>query len=204
MNFSESMSEENEPPTFHVVPPLDLDRIVESVQSGNVRDFEKLVKAFQWQIRSYLHVRCPIHSDPDDITQEVFIVAYRKIQLFEVGTNFRAWLFSIARYQLLSEIQKQKRRSAFCRAYEGDPTVGQREPLLEDPHDDLMVAKLQECISQLNEKGREALRLRYTNRKSIREIAKLRERSEGAVKKQLHVIRKKLEDCLTESTEGIS
>ena len=44
-----------------------------------------------------------------DVAQEVFEKAYLKSHLYKAGTNFRAWLFEIARNQALSALRTQRR-----------------------------------------------------------------------------------------------
>ena len=44
-----------------------------------------------------------------DVTQEVFEKVLRKHDLYRPGTNFRAWLFEVARNQALSALRAQKR-----------------------------------------------------------------------------------------------
>ena len=44
-----------------------------------------------------------------DVTQEVFEKVLVKHDLYRAGTNFRAWLFEVARNQALSALRTQKR-----------------------------------------------------------------------------------------------
>ena len=44
----------------------------------------------------------------DDIIQETFLTVTKKADDFERGTNFRAWVWTIARFRTLQLIQKQK------------------------------------------------------------------------------------------------
>lgn len=44
-----------------------------------------------------------------DVTQEVFEKVLVKHELYRAGTNFRAWLFEVARNQALSALRTQKR-----------------------------------------------------------------------------------------------
>ena len=46
----------------------------------------------------------------DDIAQETFVIAYRKLTMFERGTNFGAWLRTIARNLVRNELRRQGRR----------------------------------------------------------------------------------------------
>ena len=44
-----------------------------------------------------------------DVTQEVFEKVFLKSHLYEPGTNFRAWLFEVARNQALSALRSRRR-----------------------------------------------------------------------------------------------
>jgi RNA polymerase sigma-70 factor (ECF subfamily) len=44
-----------------------------------------------------------------DVTQEVFAKVFLKSHLYESGTNFRAWLFEVARNQALSTLRARRR-----------------------------------------------------------------------------------------------
>jgi len=66
--------------------------------------------------------------DPDlaqDVTQEVFEKIFLKGHLYEQGTNFRAWLFEVARNQALTALRAYRRRprpiSSLLNENEDDP-----------------------------------------------------------------------------------
>ncbi len=44
-----------------------------------------------------------------DVTQEVFEKVFLKSHLYQAGTNFRAWLFEVARNQALSALRSRRR-----------------------------------------------------------------------------------------------
>ena len=52
-------------------------------------------------------VACP--QDAQDILQEGKIVMWRQFHKFELGTNFTAWSFSIARYCVMEHRRKLRR-----------------------------------------------------------------------------------------------
>lgn len=46
----------------------------------------------------------------DDVAQEAFVVAFGKLQTFERGTNFGAWVRTIARFLVSKELRREERR----------------------------------------------------------------------------------------------
>ncbi len=45
-----------------------------------------------------------------DIAQETFVKVFLKSYLYQIGTNFRAWVFEVARNQALSALRSNRRR----------------------------------------------------------------------------------------------
>ncbi len=76
-------------------------------------EFVQLLTSHQPDI--YLYLRSLV-LDPDEaseILQEANLVLWEKRAEFQLGTNFRAWAFQIARYKLLRH-QGQRRRACRC------------------------------------------------------------------------------------------
>lgn len=74
---------------------------IERVLAGDRDAFRLIVREHSLMLRSYLGSQLH-HSDVvDDLAQEVFIVAFRKLDQFDLDGDFRAWLRGIARKKLL-------------------------------------------------------------------------------------------------------
>jgi len=52
---------------------------------------------------------CLPGRDVDEVAQRTFLAAFTRIAEFKEGTSFRACLFAIARFQLLTEITRLRR-----------------------------------------------------------------------------------------------
>ena len=68
-------------------------------------------------MRAYAWVLTRRHEDADDLVQETLTKAIAKINSFHVGTNLRAWLFTIMRNTFLNGIvraQRMQTGSADC------------------------------------------------------------------------------------------
>ena len=104
--------------------------------------------------------------DPDlakDVTQAAFIILARKAAGIRPNTNLTGWLFKTVRYtasaQIKSAIRRQKReQEAHMTALpEQDPP---------DPNWDRMAPMLDEALAKLNEKDRQAVLLRFFEKKA--------------------------------------
>src|SRR5262249_36337641 len=73
-----------------------------------------------------------------DLVQEVFEKVLLKHELYHAGTNFRAWLFEIARTQALSALRAQRRLPRPVSALLGpdDAATGDLLDRVADDHED--------------------------------------------------------------------
>jgi RNA polymerase sigma-70 factor (ECF subfamily) len=109
----------------------------------------------------------------EDLTQEVFQIAFEKRSDFDTSADFGAWLRGIARNCLKRHFEKSRRRpvvvgDALC---ELEGAAAQAEPKLLDP--DWVanrVMALRECLKNLTERARQILDARYVQNVSARDL----------------------------------
>lgn len=70
--------------------------LVKAVQQGNKKAFEELVSHYYKPLFGYIYLRTRNWHSSEDITQEVFLRAYRSIRKCIQGEGFADWLFRIA------------------------------------------------------------------------------------------------------------
>ena len=87
------------------------DRVYRDAQRGDLAAQEAVVRHHQGPVRAWIAAHCPVGADADDIAQRTFLAALEKIDMFEIGTRFRAWLFTIARYQVMTETSRLRRHA---------------------------------------------------------------------------------------------
>ena len=74
----------------------DLD-LVEAVRAGDDRAFELLFLRYQGRIAAYVHGRVRDHGRAEDITQEVFLAALRRMRATDREIVFEPWVYEIAK-----------------------------------------------------------------------------------------------------------
>jgi len=157
--------------------------LIEAAQRDPTR-FAALYEAHFSRVYAYAVRRVRSRQEAEDITAEVFQQALANLRRFEWrGVPFCAWLYRIA----ANAIADRSKRAA--REQGSPPSMPEPEP--EPPFERLEAqARLYQLVRELPEDQRRVIELRFTEEKSIREVAAELGRSEGAVKQlQLRAIR---------------
>lgn len=151
--------------------------------------FIELVKTEQNTLRCFLlALCCGNKEEADEIAQETLVKAYLSIPSYVEKGKFRSWLFKIAHNTFLNH----KSAAKVYEALESAETVADSSPA----DSGFIHQKLYLALGTLPPKERSAITLYYLSGYSIKEIARISDNSEEAVKKQLSRGREKLKRML--------
>ena len=189
-------------PSTHTSLPTDEKELVERFQNGEQEAFNELVNRYQAKIHSLVYKYVPNSETAKDLSQEIFIKAYRALPNFKRQSAFYSWLYRIAVNLCIDFIRQQKRGQPL--SFEDLPTGGNDEPALNDvnplPPDQIETKELGQIIGQavqqLPPKQQHVFNLRYHDGLQLKEIAAQLDRSEGTIKAHLHHAHKRLRTLL--------
>ena len=77
--------------------------------SDQPRRFEELVEQHAREIQLFLAKLCGNHHDAEELAQDVFVKAYRKLGSLREGAAVRRWLYTIAVNHFNDWVKPQKR-----------------------------------------------------------------------------------------------
>lgn len=181
----------------------DADLVAESL-SGNRDAFGQIVSRYQSLICSLAYSATGSLGASEDLAQETFITAWKRLSHLRDRDRLRAWLCGIARNRINNLLRREGREP--LRAAETLEAVHESaspEPL---PHDHT-ISKEEEAIlwrslERIPEIYREPLVLFYREHQSIEAVAGALELSEDAVKQRLSRGRKLLQEQVLAFIEG--
>jgi RNA polymerase sigma-70 factor (ECF subfamily) len=75
--------------------------LIERARAGDRPAFARLVDVYWGRVFRWLRKMSHCAATAEDLTQDVFLRAWRGLGTWEPGTNFRAWLFRIAANRFL-------------------------------------------------------------------------------------------------------
>ena len=181
------------------------DEIYHAAKLGDTHALGEIVRFHQRPVRGWIVSHCPPGGDADEVAQKSFLAAFNRIEEFEVGTSFRAWLFTIARYQLMTESTRLRRIADYHSRFapellnrELDRRAG-HEP---DEWAQERLGHLRECMDCLHERSKQLVDWRYREEIPLAEMAERTGRSVAAMKKQLWLARRALQECIEKKIEN--
>jgi RNA polymerase sigma-70 factor (ECF subfamily) len=174
------------------------EKAIRQVLDGDVDAYETVIRVNELPLRSWLAGRCPPGIDETEIAHRAFVKCYHLLGTYAPGSDFRSWLFAIARNILLAECKSVRNQSEGARRYVDLAITRAQERAIE--HDqsesDERVSALRLCLDELAGDARTIIEHRYTDGRRLEQIAEYVGRSVGAIKKALFKIRRKLHECI--------
>jgi RNA polymerase sigma-70 factor (ECF subfamily) len=170
-------------------------------QSSNAiseEDFVALTVRHERRVRLFVTTLHPERADVDEIVQDAWLVAWKKLESFhytgdEPDEEFVRWLCTIARFELLKYRRKNAPRLVL------DEKVMDSLATLQFEDADYFEARhnaLAGCLEHLRPRDKEIIRRRYEEDISVSELASRIGRSADAVYKSLNRIRTSLLACI--------
>ena len=161
------------------------------------RGFRMLVQEHQqnlyWQIRKILLN----HEDADDVLQNVFIKIFKGLPKFKGESKLSTWMFRIAYNESMTFLKRKSKIVNINSAEMQEYLVQQLEADVYFTGDDIQM-QLQKALARLPDRQREIFNMRYYDEIKFKDIARILELSEGAVKSSYHIAAKKVEAYLKE------
>ena len=162
--------------------------LVKRAKAGSRSAFAELVDLFQDDIFKMVFYRTRTQLDAEDITQEVFMQAFRKLSGLKKVDRFKSWLFSIA----INRVRDFNRKKRFQSLFQPSDAGNDIKQICDQPEaiDELMKQDFWKqiglIIDKLSRMEREVFLLRFLDLLSIREISSALKKSESTIKTHLY------------------
>lgn len=179
------------------------------MERSTPRDDEivQLIVKHQSALRAFLVSLMPGRPDVEDLMQETSMVIWQKRGDFELGTDFKAWMFSVARYRVMAYWRDMKRRHESALPEELLNKLA--DDAVEEGFEgiDQRYQYLGECIQGLRPEDRGLVLRRYLSGAAVGQMAEELGRTSNSVRVSLYRIRAVLRQCIRRKVnlaEGLS
>jgi RNA polymerase sigma-70 factor (ECF subfamily) len=170
--------------------------LVERVRAGDLGAFEELYRSYSPRLYSLVLRMLGHPADAEDLLQEIFLAAHRKLESYRGDAALGTWLYRLATNQCLDYL-----RSRAARTRQVTGTLDDEIGLAESGSHAIVertVAKLdlERALAQLPDGARAAFVLHDVEGLEHREVAEALGVAEGTSKSQVHKARLKLRALL--------
>src|SRR5215218_2012430 len=184
-------------------------KLVAQVRRGDDRAFEALYQRFHRRIHAYVFGMVKDHQRAEDVTQEVFVSALRRMRATERPIAFKPWIYEIAKNACIDQFRRSRRAEEV--SFDADEGAGAAETARlassDASPDDAIDAKQQlsnlcGAFGGLSDSHHEILVLRELEGLSYREIGERMGLSRPAVESTLFRARRRLTEEYDELASG--
>lgn len=179
--------------------------LIHSARKGDSMAFGELMQAHQDKIYTLCYRMTGNAEDAADLTQEVFLSAWRSLSRFQEQSSFGTWVYRMATNASIDFLRREKRRQVLSMTMEEDSEERQAQVPDErySPHRLLEQKEARQAVvdalAALSPEHRQVLVLREMEGLSYQEIGQLLELEEGTVKSRIARARLALRDFLIKS-----
>lgn len=162
-----------------------MEEIIKKCKQKDISAQSILYEKYSKQVYRTAYILTKSKTLAEDITQETFIRAFSKINLFKEGKSFNSWLYTITLNVSKNILKRQKWVNFFCPLEENEPSgdYNTLEFTYEHKERDRL---MKEVIDRLPFKQKEVIILKYYNNFSQEEISDILAIPVGTVKSRIH------------------
>jgi RNA polymerase sigma-70 factor (ECF subfamily) len=142
-------------------------------REGDAVSFTRLVAKYSGVVRALVRARLRGRADADDVAQDVFLTAWRRLGSLDEPDRFAGWISSIAVNRALEVLRRDdRRRTASLEAAEVDPP----DLRADDPSESRLEReeereRMMACLAELDERSQTVIVLRFREGWAVKDIA---------------------------------
>lgn len=166
---------------------------IKEVLKGDQNAFAEIVELYQNKLYRVCYRMLGNKHEAEDIAQEAFVRAFINIHTFDTNRKFSTWLYRIGTNLCIDRIRKKKPDyylDAEVAGAEGLNMYSQIASAAELPDEKVLKMEMQERvqyeISQLPDKYRAVIILKYMEDLPLQEISDILDMPLGTVKTRIH------------------
>ena len=178
------------------------EQLAAEAQDGSMDAFSGLVNRYHARVYHFLCHKTANPEDAQDVTQQVFIKAWQRINQFRVEAKFATWLFTITRRLAINYYRARGSRTFVGLDEAGANLITTDTPASDLAERDEHAALWATARRNLSESQFTALWLKYREHMSIKEMSASMGKRQGTIKVLLHRARKALGTALRGQDSG--
>jgi RNA polymerase sigma-70 factor (ECF subfamily) len=166
------------------------------MQPDPEQTFVQLVVNHQPALRAFVLSLLPGSPEVDDVIQETNAEIWMKRGDFRIGTNFKSWMFSVAKFKVMSVWRDHQRCKVWAVPEETLTMLVERIEVGALADTESRHEALRYCLDRLRAEDRMLILNRYIADQNLDRLARDSGRNKDSLKVSLHRIRTALKACM--------
>lgn len=149
------------------------EELVSAVQNGEQEAFSHIINRYQGKIYAYIYRLINHTEEAVDITQDVFLKAYKHMNTVDTSRKFSSWLYRIAHNESVNWLKKKSRAKieSLEAHVEAGYQLADKTDVAETYAREEEQGMVREAINRLPAKYRDVMERRYLKQQSYQEIS---------------------------------
>ena len=186
-----------------ICPCSNEEMLVRAAIAGDEIARHALIAKYTGLVRYIVSQRERDHQLVEDVVQDVFLSAFRRLESYQGNAKFGTWLWRIASNTVSNHVRRQKRRKSQSLSdleggYEPEANDAPETEAIRAEEIALAKAKVAYGLESLDERYREVIVARHFEDLSYEQIAELLDSPIGTVRSRLSKARVNLKQALEE------
>lgn len=164
----------------------DEDLVKKIIKDNNPMLFGRLYDRYATMVYNKCYSFARTKSEAEDLTQDVFLLLFVKLKTFKGNSKFSTWLYSLTYNFCANYVNRDKQKKIRDNSV---PVEDQNQNFSTDISDadlfQMKSDKLEKALKLIDPDDKSILLLKYQDGVSIKELTKLMEISESAIKMRL-------------------
>jgi len=158
---------------------IELDQLLAAVKARESNALQRLYDRFGQQVYSLAYAVAQNREAAEEITQDVFLKVWNKVEQYDPGTNFRAWLLRMTRNQAIDHLRRENKHTEHNIVWIMDDLRGPSN----FPDDD--ARWIRNALGGLSDAQRDAIELAFLQGLTHEQIAERLDTPLGTVKSRI-------------------
>ncbi|MFT5617196.1 MAG: RNA polymerase sigma factor (sigma-70 family) [Arenicella sp.] len=159
-------------------------------------EFDQSIAEISETLKPYAFKLTKNHDEANDLLQETLLKALKNRDKFQLGTNLKAWMYTILRNTFFTAYQKNKRRQTFVDSTDNLHFINNGATTITNvAFESFKMEDINRAIANVHERFSIPF-LMYFKGFKYQEIAEKLDIPIGTVKNRIHVARKRLQPQL--------
>jgi len=174
---------------------VDVEAMVRDARAGDSHALGQLYDTYRDRVARFATGRLGDPEKAEDVTSETFEAVCRNLRSYRAGTDFEAWLFTIAHRRVADHFRRRYRRQEVALDEASSPADGGQPlsgtlPVVAGPEEAVLAAERRAEVAgafrRLRPDQQEVLALRVLGGLSAAQVGEVLGKSEGAVRVAQH------------------